>query len=132
MKSGRAFEQSIPAPLLQQLIELRSENPDSNYIFASPATKGHVTPNALLKILKRIDPDLTSHGFRNAIKEFCRKVVPPVPDSIADAYCDHGLRWLDASYRRMDTSAERAVLAERLCRFIMFGDDGSAENVSER
>lgn len=37
---------------------------------------------------------------------------------IADAFCDYSLKGLDASYRRMDTAAERAELAERLYSFI--------------
>jgi hypothetical protein len=78
----------------------------------------HVTTNALLKVLKRFDSGLTSHGFRNAIKEFCRKANPPVPDHIADAFCDHSLKGLDASYRRSDTSSERAALADRLYGFV--------------
>jgi hypothetical protein len=87
--------------------------------WACTTTKGHVSANALFKVLKRFDPELTNHGFRNAIKEFCRKAEPPVPDHIADAFCDHSLKGLDASYRRMDTSKERADLSARLYDFVV-------------
>ena len=123
MKSGRAYSLRLPEGLLSHLKDLQKQNTQSRFVFESPTTAGHVTPNAILKVLKRYNPNLTSHGFRNAIKEFCRKTEPPVPDHIADAFCDHALAGLDASYRRMDTSAERAELAERLCAFITQDQD---------
>lgn len=118
MKSGREFALRLPDGLLPHLVALKSDNPTAEFIFESPTTRGHVTPNALLKVLKRHDTSLTNHGFRNAIKEYCRRAKPPVPDHIADAYCDHSLKGLDASYRRIDTFCERADLARRLYEFI--------------
>lgn len=113
MKSGREYALRLPSELLERISRLRSKS-GGQYVFESPTTTGHLTENAVLKILKRFDSKLTTHGFRNSIKEFCRKSEPSVPDHIADAFCDHSLKGLDASYRRMDTSAERAHLAERL------------------
>lgn len=116
MKSGREYTLRLPDELLARLKALNERN---EYVFESPTTKGNVSANALLKVLKRFDPELTNHGFRNAIKEFCRKAEPPVPDHIADAFCDHALKGLDASYRRMDTSKERAELSGRLYDFVV-------------
>lgn len=116
MKSGREYSLRLPDDLLARL---RGINERNEFVFESPVTKGHVSSNALLDVLKRFDPELTNHGFRNAIKEFCRKADSPVPDHIADAFCDHSLPGLDASYRRMDTSKERAELAERLYDFVV-------------
>ena len=117
MKSGREYALRLPEPLLEGLRALRTD-PDKQYVFESPTTTGPITPNAIRKTLKRFDPDLTAHGFRNAIKGWCRAATPPVPDHIADAFCDHSLRGLDAAYRRGDTSAERAELAARLYDFV--------------
>jgi len=114
MKSGRAYSLKLPNGLLAQLGRLREENTQAAFVFESPTTRGHVSENAILKVIKRYDADLTTHGFRNSIKEFCRRVDPPVPDHIADAFCDHSLKGLDASYRRYDTSSERAELALRI------------------
>ncbi|WP_439524913.1 tyrosine-type recombinase/integrase [Marivita sp.] len=116
MKSGREYSLRLPDGLLSRL---KSVNARNGYVFESPTTKGNVSANALLKVLKRFDPELTNHGFRNAIKEFCRKAEPPVQDHIADAFCDHSLKGLDASYRRMDTSKERAELSARLYDFVV-------------
>jgi integrase len=123
MKSSRPYALKLPDELLKIL---RSLDPSggqqcgkgSRLVFASPATRGGLTPNAVLKVLKRFDATLTTHGFRNSIKEFCRITIPPVPDHIADAFCDHSLKGLDASYRRRDTSSERAELANRLMMYV--------------
>ena len=112
MKSGREYALRLPEPLLDRLRSL----PGERYVFESPTTSGPISANAILKTLKRFDPDLTAHGFRNAIKGWCR--TASVPDHIADAFCDHSLRGLDAAYRRGDTSAERAALAARLYEFV--------------
>lgn len=120
MKSGRKYALRLPEPLLERLWGLR-KGPDQQYVFKSPTTTGPISPNAIRKTLKRFDADLTAHGFRNAIKGWCRTVTPLVPDHIADAFCDHSLQGLDAAYRRGDTSTERADLAARLYHFVTGG-----------
>ena len=121
MKSGREYALRLPVSLLERLQSLR-KGPDQHHVFESPSTTGTISPNAIRKTLKRFDADLTAHGFRNAIKGWCRYATPPVPDYIADAFCDHSLRGLDAAYRRDETSTERADLAARLCEFVMGAD----------
>lgn len=120
MKSGREYALRLPDGLLESLASLRSAT-TGQYVFESPTTRGSVSPNAVLKVLKRFDPGLTTHGFRNAVKEFCRQAEPAVPDHVADAYCDHSLKGLDASYRRYDTLEERADVALRLYEHVIVG-----------
>lgn len=117
MKSGREYALCLPAALLERLRGLRTAS-NQRYVFESPTTSGPISANAIRKTLKGFDTNLTAHGFRNAIKEWCRVAAPPVPDHIADAFCDHSLRGLDAAYRRGDTSDERAELATRLYKFV--------------
>lgn len=126
MKSGRSYSLKLPEALVQMFLDLKAdsakhEHEATRFIFVSPVKRGSLTPNAVLKVLKSFDPSLTTHGFRNSIKEFCRVTVPPIPDHIADAFCDHSLKGLDASYRRRDTSEERAELAERLLAHVKGG-----------
>ena len=120
MKSGRSYALRLPDDLVSSLIVLK-QNTTSKFVFESPTTAGHVSENAILKQMKSYDETLTTHGLRNAIKEFCRKTEPPIPDHIADAFCDHSLKGLDASYRRMDTSIERAELSNRLLKHVTKG-----------
>lgn len=122
MKSGREYALLLPSGLLGRLVALRQSS-CQRYVFESPVTRGPISANAILKTLKRFDPGLTAHGFRNAIKGWCRTACPPVADHIADAFCDHSLRGLDAAYRRGDTGLERAALAARLYDFVT-GSEG--------
>lgn len=119
MKSGRAYSLRLPPALLRQLLELRKK-PAQVYVFESPFTTGPITGAALVKLLKQFDPQMTGHGFRNAVKIFCR--TNDVPDHVADAFCDHAPRGLDAAYRRQDTSKERAELSAMLYRHVT-GED---------
>jgi integrase len=124
MKSGRPYSLKLPTALLEILATIKPDSSQGQqdrkqFIFSSPIKRGSLTPNAVLKILKGFDPSLTTHGFRNSIKEFCRITTPPIPDHVADAFCDHSLKGLDASYRRRDTSEERARLAERLMKYVI-------------
>ena len=117
MKSGREYSLCLPEPLLDQLRNLR-KRPDQEYIFESPTTAGHISTNAMLKILKRFDANLTTHGFRNSVKTWCMTATPTVPEYVADAFCDHSLLGLNASYRRIETAQQRAELAVRLYNFV--------------
>ncbi len=122
MKSGRAYSLKIPPGLLRQWHAARAN--DCALIFPSPTDpRRPVSGAAVLKVLKRIEDGMTAHGFRNAVKTWCRTAKPPVPDHIADAFLDHSLRGLDAAYRRADTSRARAELAARLYRFVTGGDE---------
>lgn len=113
MKSDRPYSLRLPDRHFRQLA-----NPSAEFVFESPATRGHFSPNALMKSLKCFDASLTNHGFRNAIKEFCRRAEPPLFDHVAHAFCNHALKGTDASYRCMDTSQGRAALTELLYSFI--------------
>lgn len=117
MKSGRSYSLKLPERLLILLLENR-QSPSQSYVFESPSTTGPISPNAILKTLKSFEPSMTTHGFPNTVKVWCRGADPAIPDHIADAFCDHALRGLDASYRRADTSLERAAVAERLFDFV--------------
>ncbi|WP_019956985.1 tyrosine-type recombinase/integrase [Yoonia vestfoldensis] len=133
MKSGRPYSLELPKELVEILSAMKvgrglGESAVNQFIFASPVKRSNLTPNAVLKVLKGFDPRLTTHGFRNSIKEFCRITTPPIPDHVADAFCDHSLKGLDASYRRRDTSQERAKLAERLLDYVVRGGCANLNN----
>jgi integrase len=116
MKSGRAHTITLPRPFLD---ELRAMKLDEHLLFPSTSGRGHLTENALLKALKTYDESITAHGFRNSFKTWARSAG--VADWIADAYVDHSLKGLDASYRREDPArviAECALVTERLYKYV--------------
>ena len=116
MKSGRAHTITLPRPFLDELMAMKV---DEHLLFPSTSGRGHLTENALLKALKTYDEGITAHGFRNSFKTWARSVG--VADWIADAYVDHSLKGLDASYRREDPArviAECAQVTERLYKYV--------------
>ena len=113
MKSGRTFMITLPEPFLQELLKIRVNSP---FIFPSPTTQGHVTPNATLKAFKRYDDKITNHGFRNSIKIWGRN--EGFPDYVMDAYVDHGLKGLDKSYRREDLTIKIEQVTQNLLSFL--------------
>ncbi|CAN1539781.1 XerC Integrase [Sphingomonadaceae bacterium] len=116
MKSGRMHITTLPMPFIEELKQLKGTSP---FTFPSATGRGHVTQNALLKALKEFDETITAHGFRNTFKTWARS--EGIPDWIADAYVDHSLKGLDASYRREDPArveAECAKVTERLYGYV--------------
>ena len=113
MKSGREFMITLPEPFLQDLLKIRVSSP---FIFPSPTTQGHVTPNATLKAFKRYDDKITNHGFRNSIKIWGRN--EGYPDYVMDGYVDHALKGLDKSYRREDLKIKIEQVTQNLLSFL--------------
>jgi len=109
MKSGREFRVQLPNEFLGSLLEHKS---DHTFVFPSPVTASHVTPNATLKSFKVFDKTITNHGFRNSIKTWGRN--DGFPDFVMDAYVDHSLKGLDRSYRREDLAPKLAEVTNRL------------------
>ena len=112
MKSGREFMITLPEPFFEELLKIRVNSP---FLFPSPTTQGHVTPNATLKAFKRFKNTITNHGFRNSIKTWGRH--EGFPDYLMDAYVDHGLTGLDKSYRREDLTIKCEDVTKRLHQF---------------
>jgi len=109
MKSGREFRVQLPDEYLGALLEHKS---DHTFVFPSPVTASHVTPNATLKSFKAFDKTITNHGFRNSIKTWGRN--EGFPDFVMDAYVDHSLKGLDRSYRREDLAPKLAEVTQQL------------------
>jgi integrase len=113
MKSGREFRITLPEPFFEELLKIRANSP---FLFPSPTTQGHVTPNATLKAFKRFENKITNHGFRNSIKTWGRH--EGFPDYLMDAYVDHGLTGLDKSYRREDLTVKIEKITQKLFDFL--------------
>ncbi|MFU8865081.1 MAG: tyrosine-type recombinase/integrase [Rhodobacterales bacterium] len=128
MKSGRQYALKLPPDLLVMLRDLRTD-PRQQFVFESPTTRGPITGAAIVKILKRFDPGMTAHGFRNAIKIWCGQKIDPkdenspqrFSDREADLFCDHSLRGLDKAYRRKEADVLlrlRSDIAAQLYEFV--------------
>ena len=121
-KSGERFELRLPQQLLAAVEELlpgldKGSGPD-DWIFKSPTKPTvPVTDTSINKCLKATGYDLTFHGFRNAIKIWGKS--NGFDRDLMDAYCQHGLKGLDRSYRREDTLEARYEVTKKLTAFVL-------------
>lgn len=113
MKSGREFQVTFPKPFFERLLKSKS---DSEFVFPSPSTTGHVTANATLKGFKNYEKHITNHGFRNSLVTWGRSVGHP--DYLLDFYIDHSLQGLNKSYRREDLREECAKLTNEIYQYL--------------
>ena len=113
MKSGREFQVTFPAPFFERLLKSKS---DSDFVFPSPSTQGHVSANATLKGFKNFESHITNHGFRNSLVTWARSVG--YPDYILDFYIDHNLHGLHKSYRREDLRHRCAELTNEIYQYL--------------
>ena len=106
MKSGRAFSAKLPKGLLEPLSELPK---CCEFVFSVDGKKP-INAETLRRNFQKFD-NITTHGFRNTFKTWC--LNNDIDGFLADRYCDHALKGLDANYRRDDLYAQRAALADR-------------------
>ena len=106
MKSGRAFSAKLPKGLLEPLSELPKR---CEFVFSVEGKKP-INAETLRRNFQKFD-NITTHGFRNTSKTWC--LNNDIDGFLADRYCDHALKGLDANYRRDDLYVQRAALADR-------------------
>ena len=93
----------------------------NDLVFKSPMKPTvPVTDTSINKCLKATGYNLTFHGFRNAIKIWGKN--NGFDRDLMDAYCQHGLKGLDKSYRREDTLEARYEVTKKLISFVLFAD----------
>jgi integrase len=119
MKSGRQHTTTLPKGFMEELLAIKGNTP---WLFPSLGSSDFISEPTIRKLLKRFDSDITAHGFRNTFKTWARN--EGFADWIADAYVDHSLKGLDASYRREDPArivAECAKVTETLYEYCKNG-----------
>ena len=94
------------------------EKEPTNFLFSSPYRRSSpVSETAVRKCLKATNHEVAFHGFRNAIKIWGKN--NGFDRDLMDAYCQHGLKGLDRSYRREDTLEARYEVTKRLTEFVL-------------
>ena len=122
MKSGQEFVLKLPPVLLEKLRSFlddkgREKGP-TDFLFSSPYRRSSpISDTAVRKCLKATNHDVAFHGFRNTIKIWGKN--NGFDRDLMDAYCQHGLKGLDRSYRREDTLEARYKVTKRLTTFVL-------------
>ena len=116
MKSGRSHTFTLPEGFMSELLRIKGDSP---YLFPSLGRAKYISNTSIRKMLRLFDSNITAHGFRNSFKTWARS--ENVSDWVADAYVDHSLKGLDASYRREDPKriiSECAKVTEALYAYV--------------
>ena len=111
MKTGEAFSVPLPDRAIAILTEARSRarqepGPDS-FVFFGAVPKKPLSNMALAMILRRMDVDATSHGFRSSFRTSCSDVAH-VPFEVAEACLSHKIgSAVSRAYARSDMLERR-------------------------
>jgi len=98
-------------PLSKQAVALIKKLPRcSDFIFPGRSMDKHLTTAAGMKLLKRIEPGITAHGFRSTFRDWAADSTN-YPREVCEAALAHQLKdKAEAAYFRSDMIAKRARL----------------------
>lgn len=126
MKGGKAHRVPLSAPVVDLLEALPRE--DGNpFVFIGPKAGSPLSPLAMIKLLARIHPGITTHGFRSTFMDWCHERTSyskvEIDMALAHAVGDK----VEASYRRGDLFDKRRRLMDEWGRFAGRNTDISAK-----
>ena len=116
MKSKR--EHRIPLSEAAKAVLESSSGRSNRYVFPGQKGGSHLSNNAMLKVLKRLDQDsITVHGFRSTFRDWCAESTN-YPADVAEMALAHTLRdKTEAAYRRGDLFEKRSRLMADWARY---------------
>lgn len=116
MKSKR--EHRIPLSEAAKAVLEPRKGRSNRYVFPGQKRGGHLSNNAMLKVLKRLNHDsITVHGFRSTFRDWCAECTN-YPSDVAEMALAHTLRdKTEAAYRRGDLFEKRSRLMADWARY---------------
>ena len=116
MKSKR--EHRIPLSKSAKAVLESNEGRSNRYVFPGQKRGSHLSNNAMLKVLKRLNQDsITVHGFRSTFRDWCAESTN-YPADVAEMALAHTLRdKTEAAYRRGDLFEKRSRLMADWARY---------------
>ena len=116
MKSKR--EHRVPLSKAARAILESAKGRGNRYVFPGQKRGGHLSNNAMLKVLKRLNHDsITVHGFRSTFRDWCAECTN-YPSDVAEMALAHTLRdKTEAAYRRGDLFEKRSRLMADWARY---------------
>ena len=92
--------------ILKGLMQIRS---DSIYIFPNPTSLKPLSNVAMAQSLKKLDSEVTVHGFRSCFKDWAAEQTSH-PNIVSEMALAHAIGGVEGAYRRGDLLAKRATL----------------------
>ena len=109
-------------PLSERVTEIIRSLPKSGeYVFPGARQNPTIHPNALLKLTKDVNPNITAHGFRSTFRVWCAERTN-YPREVAEAALAHVIKdQTEAAYMRSDLFEKRRQLMEDWAKFCAKG-----------
>ena len=105
-------------PLSPQAITLLKRIPrTSDFVFPGISLDKHMTTAANMKLLKRIEPGITAHGFRSTFRVWCAEQTNFQRDVIEHALSHQLKDRVEAAYQRKTQFPKRAKLMMAWAKF---------------
>jgi integrase len=116
MKAKRPHRVPLSSAALAIVAKL-AEVKMNDFVFPGARADRHLSNMALLELLKGMDVDATTHGFRSAFRDWVSEATTFSGD-IAEAALAHIVRdATEAAYRRGDLFDKRRAMMESWARF---------------
>ncbi|MBY0227617.1 MAG: tyrosine-type recombinase/integrase [Hyphomicrobium sp.] len=109
-------EREHVVPLADRAMEIvrtaRAMNPKSDFLFPSPRTGKILSDMALTMALRRLETNVTAHGFRSTFRDWCSEETN-VPSEVAEMALAHSIKSkTEAAYRRGNLLEKRRDLMD--------------------
>jgi integrase len=106
MKAGREHR----VPLSDRALQIVTEIGEGGFVFPGLRRGKPLSPNALSKVLRRMDVDATVHGFRSSFRDWAGNETH-FPREVCEAALAHTIEnKAEAAYRRSDALKKRREL----------------------
>lgn len=116
MKANRPHRVPLTEAALAVLQPL-SEARRGEYVFPGPSASKHISEAALRKLLKRLAPEVTTHGFRSSFRDWVGERTS-FPREVAEQSLAHIVGdETERAYRRGDALEKRRTLMDAWAQF---------------
>jgi integrase len=128
MKAGRIHRVPLSGRCVEILERAKELGQGSDYLFPSPASNSSLSDSplsnmAFLKLLERMEVDVTSHGFRSAFRDWASEVTH-FPGEVAEMALAHTIKnKVEAAYRRGDLMEKRREMMQAWAEYAGKCDD---------
>lgn len=110
MKGGRKHRVPLSPPCLAILKRARVLDPEGDYVFAGRSADQPLSNMAFLMTLRRMELDVTAHGFRSAFRDWASERTN-FPNEVCELALAHSIKnKVEAAYRRGDLLEKRREL----------------------
>ncbi len=117
MKAEREHRVPLSDAALAVLDSVRGLSPER--VFTSSRQSRPLSNTTLARVLKKLDCQVTTHGFRSTFRDWCEEMTS-FPHEVKEAALAHTVRSaVERAYRRSDLFDKRRDLMERWARFCL-------------